>query len=155
MKKKSGLAHSPLFPKSSEVVTIHPVSQSVKKDVQLEPALSPSADGTMIPNNHATTVSSHRDTVPPSNHDSMQPRHQETIQQVRKAVKVIGKEAATHRLTVQEKRTLGEVIYRYKQQGIKTSENEIARIAINYLLLDYQSQGENSILAEVLRKLNQ
>ena len=49
----------------------------------------------------------------PPNHDTMQPRnhdtvvsryHDTTIETVRKAVKVLGKEAATHRFTIEEKR---------------------------------------------------
>src|SRR5437764_4589729 len=43
---------------------------------------------------------------------------------VRKAVKQIGKEAATHRFTLEEKNELADIEYTYKRQGIRTSENE-------------------------------
>ena len=76
------------------------------------------------------------------------------IEAVRKAVKHIGKEPATQRLTLEEKQALDEIEYRYKRQGIKTSGNEIIRIATNYLVRDYWQHGEKSILAKVLTRLN-
>lgn len=152
--KKSGLAHSPLFSRPSEVVTIHPAERLAERQ-ELTAIDDVTGHTPVPPRNHATTTPINRDTMPPDNHDTVIPRSHDPLQQVRNAVKEIGKEAATHRLTVQEKRSLSEVIFRYRQEGVKTSENEIARIALNYLLLDYESQGEKSILAEVLRKLNQ
>ena len=59
------------------------------------------------------------------------------LEEVRKAARQIGKEAATHRFTAAEKRQLAEIVYTYARQGTKTSENEITRIAVNWLLLDY------------------
>lgn len=103
------------------------------------------------------------DTVIPRHHDTMQPRHHATmmpqseediIEVVRKAVKQIGKEAATHRFTLDEKNLLAEIEYTYKRQGIRTSENEITRIAINFFVEDYRQHGEQSILAKVLKRLN-
>ena len=76
------------------------------------------------------------------------------IEAVRKAVKQIGKEPATQRLTLAEKQALDEIEYRYKRQGIKTSGNEIIRIATNYLVRDYRQNGEKSLLAKVLHRLN-
>ena len=73
---------------------------------------------------------------------------------VRKAVKQIGKEAATHRFTLEEKNLLTDIEYTYKRQGIRTSENEITRIAINYVIEEYRQNGEESILAKILKRLN-
>jgi hypothetical protein len=42
----------------------------------------------------------------------------------------------------------------YKRQGIRTSENEITRIAINYIIAEYKQNGEESILAKILKRLN-
>lgn len=104
-----------------------------------------------------------RDTVMPRYHDTTQPRHHATttpgrkedlIEAVRKATKRIGKEAATHRFTLEEKQMLADIEYQYKRQGIRTSENEITRIAINYFAEEYKQYGEKSILAQVLKKLN-
>lgn len=78
----------------------------------------------------------------------------ERIETIRKAVKQLGKEATFSRLTEDEKRSLGEVVYTYKRSGIRTSENEVVRIAVNWLLEDYFCDGQNSVLARVLAKLN-
>jgi hypothetical protein len=91
--------------------------------------------------------------MPPSHRDAT-PIYENILQVVRRAVKQFGKEAATHRFTPQEKRVVGEIVYQYRQQGIKTNENEITRLALNYFLEDYQRQGDNSLLAKLLRDLN-
>ena len=48
---------------------------------------------------------------------------------------------------------LSDIVYTYKRQGQKTSETEINRIALNYLLLDYREHGQQSVLARVLAAL--
>jgi hypothetical protein len=102
---------------------------------------------TMVPRYHDTTI--------PSNHDTMIPQDESSILEVvRKAVKQIGNEAATHRFTLEEKSLLADIEYTYKRQGIRTSENEITRIAINYFIEDYRTNGEQSILAKILKRLN-
>jgi hypothetical protein len=73
---------------------------------------------------------------------------------VRKAVRQIGKEAATHRFTLDEKNSLADIEYTYRRQGIRTSENEITRITINYFTEDYRTHGESSLLAKILKRLN-
>jgi len=98
---------------------------------------------------------SHDTTIPPY-HDTLTPRyHDTTVEKVRKRVKEFGKEAATHRFTDKEKGVVAEIIFTYKSQGIRTSENEITRIAINYAIEDYKENGENSILDKVLKALNE
>lgn len=104
---------------------------------------------------HDTTTPRYHDTILPSNRDTTIPRTEEDmIEAVRKAVKQIGKEAATHRFTLEEKQMLADIEYTYKRHGIRTSENEITRIAINYFVEDYQKNGDNSMLAKVLKRLN-
>ena len=93
----------------------------------------------MIPRYHDTTVSRYQDAV---------------YELVRKAVKELGKEAATHRFTLEEKRAIADIIYTYKNNGIKTSENEIARISVNFIIEDYRENGESSILHKILKALN-
>lgn len=73
---------------------------------------------------------------------------------IRKTIKVQGKEVSYVRLTQQEKNQLADIIYSYKRQGVKTTETEISRIAINYLIEDYQANGQASILARLLVLLN-
>ena len=90
--------------------------------------------------NHGITVSRYHDT---------------TIEAVRKAVKQVGKEAATHRFTKEEKKALADIIYTYKGLDVLTSENEIARIGVNFLVQDHRENGENSVLGRVLKALNE
>jgi hypothetical protein len=108
-------------------------------------------DDTMVPQHHDITVS----TMQPRHHDTMTPQASDDIfDVVRKAVKQIGKEAATHRFTLDEKNLLADIEYTYKRQGIRTSENEITRIAINYFIEDYRKNGESSLLATIIKRLN-
>ena len=81
--------------------------------------------------------------------------HDTMIEVIRKAVKELGKEAATYRFTLEEKRRLADLLYTYRNRGIRTSENEITRIAVNFILQDYKENGEESILARSLGALNQ
>lgn len=76
-----------------------------------------------------------------------------TIQRIRKAVKSPGKEVSFLRMTQEEKNQLTDIVYAYKRRGVKTSENEINRIAVNFLLLDYQDYGKDSLLAKVIAAL--
>jgi hypothetical protein len=111
----------------------------------------PQKNDTMPPRYHDTTVS----TMPPRNHATMvSPVDGDIFDVVRKAVKQIGKEAATDRFTLDEKNILADIEYTYKRQGIRTSENEITRIAINYFIEDYRKNGDSSLLANVLKRLN-
>ncbi len=75
------------------------------------------------------------------------------IEKIRKAVRSPGKEVSFVRLSSEEKGQLAEIVYTYKRQGTKTSENEINRIAINYILEDYKTNGQESILAKVIAAL--
>lgn len=146
--RKSGLADSPFFqlpPKKA--VTPPPVQVPA---VTKEPAPKPKRK------NDEPKQPRHHDTMQPSNHDTVIPRyHDGIIESVRKAVKELGKEAATHRFTEEEKKAIVDIIYAYKGQGIRTSENEIARIAVNFLIEDHRENGENSILHQVLKALKE
>ena len=78
-----------------------------------------------------------RDTMQPLNHDTMVSRyHDTTLEKIRKALKSFGKESATHRFTKREKRAISELIYAYKKKDVRTSENEITRIAVNFIVFD-------------------
>ena len=104
-----------------------------------------------IDNQQSQNISS----VHASNHTSMLANHPDMlIETIRKTVKQIGKETTFLRLTPEEKEQLREIDYTYKRQGIKTSENEISRIGLKFLLEDYKAHGEASILARVLAALN-
>ena len=57
------------------------------------------------------------------------------------------------RMTNEEKKQLRDIVYILNSQEMKTTENELCRIAINFLLENYQADGENSILEKVLKAL--
>jgi len=106
-----------------------------------------SSEGKPNPNQATTT---------PSNHGAVVSRYHDTvIEAVRKSVKEFGKEAATHRFTAEEKQKIADIVYDYKRKGIRTSENEIARIAINFLIDDHTEKGSSSLLHQVLKALNE
>lgn len=110
--------------------------RKISEQVQQEQKIN---DNTMVPRYHDTTQSTNQEIL---------------IEIIRKAVKQLGKEAATYRFTQEEKRALSDIVYQYKGQGIRTSENEITRTAINFLVEDYRQNGKNSILAQVIERLN-
>ena len=95
----------------------------------------------------ATMTQSNHDTVIPRDHDTM-------LEDIRKALKVYGKEAATHRFTSAEKAALAEIIFAYTQKGIRTNENEITRIAINFIIKDYRLNKKKSTLHNILKLIN-
>src|SRR3989337_1122932 len=109
------------------------------KKAEAKPAAPKPVKGTVQESYHASTLASKQDSI---------------HERVRKTVKANGKEVVYLRLTEEEKNRLGEVIYAYKKKKVKTSETEIARIALNYLLEEYQEKGKESALAKVLELLN-
>jgi hypothetical protein len=80
------------------------------------------------------------------------------VETIRKTVKQVGKDTLFVRLTPAEKHQVASVVYTfneiYRGEGRKTSENEIGRIGVKFLLEDYKANGEQSILAKVLAALN-
>jgi hypothetical protein len=79
---------------------------------------------------------------------------QELIDSIRRIVRAPGREVSFVRLTPAEKGRLADIVYTYKRRGWKTSENEINRIAVNFLLADYEVSGELSLLARVLKAIH-
>ena len=157
--KKTGLADSPFFSvpqQQKEEATPPPMDKpAVRKKISKDASRRETATPPTQPKNRDTTTPRNHDTTTPSNHDTMVSRYHDTIiELVRVAVKELGKEAATHRFTQEEKRILADIIYAYKGQGLKTSENEITRVAINFIISDYKANGKNSILDRTLKALN-
>jgi acetylornithine deacetylase/succinyl-diaminopimelate desuccinylase-like protein len=139
---------SVFFKKPPEPITAPPLSSSRREPVADTPAfddVSSADNDTVIPRHHDTMVDT---TVPlPSSPET-------ALERVRRAVKQQGKEAATHRFTVDEKRMLKKIEHDYSMRGVRTSENEITRIAINYLCDDYKRNKDASVLAQILELLN-
>jgi hypothetical protein len=142
--KKSGLADSPFFKNIDSEPVVIPQSFSVEKEGK--PSKSPTSEAKKV-NDPDTVIPRYRDTMTPRYHDTI-------IELVRRGVKDFGKEAATHRFTLPEKKAIADIIYTYKSRGVKTSENEITRIAVNFLVEDFRENGETSVLAKSLKALN-
>ena len=115
-----------------------------------------------------TTASANQETLPPRQQESENPRHHAPseyarggtmtpamLKPLRQAVRQIGKEASTYRFTREEKDKLAETIYAQGRAGIRTCENEIVRIAVNWLIADQQARGESSVLAQALKALRE
>jgi hypothetical protein len=163
--KKSGLADSPLFKVTQQndntLIRSPKLSIRKKNDADKDP---PTNKTEFQPNNRDTTIPRNHETMKPRNHeptvsryhDTMVSRHYETtVEAIRKAVKEFGKEAATYRFTPEEKEAITDIVYAYKQRGIKTSENEITRIGVNFILQDHRENNKKSILDLVIKALNQ
>jgi uncharacterized protein YaaQ len=150
--KKSGLADSPFFavPANPTALTPPPEMPSPLHRVK-DIGEKNEVKKKLRVSKHA----SNQGLMQVSNHASMQTGMQESIIEIiRKAVKDAGKESATYRFTPEEKKALLELTFTYKVQGFKTSENELTRIAINFILEDHKQNGRNSVLEKVLQALN-
>ena len=122
-----------------------PAAADLPSDQVIKPAIRQQAEAST---NKGTVTPRHRGpTTPPG--DAV------VIETIRRAVKQLGKEDATYRFTSEEKKALTDIVYTYGSGGVKTSQNEITRIALNWLLEDYRANGQGSVLARVLERLNQ
>jgi len=133
-----------------------PSQSAVEKDTTSSPPppIPPLAEVVtqVIP---AQAAAPQHDTTPPRYHDTTPPRHHDSIiETTRRAVKQFGKEAATHRFTVEEKKALKRIEREYEEHDIQTSENEMTRIAINYMIAEYHANGRDSFLARILKLLH-
>jgi hypothetical protein len=146
--KKRQASTAPATTADNTPATSEPVVNGTSPDVKVAtdtPAKKAS--------NRDTTVSRHHDTIAPSNQPA--PVTDDAyLEDIRKAVKQLGEKAATHRFTADEKNDLGELVFAWKKKGISTSENEITRIAVNYMLYDYHKNKQASIVASVLERLH-
>lgn len=77
----------------------------------------------------------------------------DTLRQIRKAIRTSGKDVLYLRLATEEKTRLRDLASSYQRQGIKTSDTELARIAINHLLADHDQNGERSLLARLFESM--
>ena len=95
---------------------------------------------------HATTMA--------RAHEPMGQRYpDELIDAIRKAVKAVGREDSTIRLTREEKMELRDIAYTFERRGHPISGNVLHRIALHFVLADYQEKGEESILSRVIEAL--
>jgi len=69
---------------------------------------------------------------------------------VAKAMREVGKEGCTYRLTQREKTALIEIIYHFRMRNCRLSENEIARIAINFLIEDFKTRKNDCLIRRII-----
>ncbi len=72
------------------------------------------------------------------------------IDRMQQRLKTVGKEIYYIRITPEEKAEIEDVLHALKRRGLRTSANELGRIALNQLLSDYASHDEESMLVRVL-----
>lgn len=139
------------------LVTYSKLAETAEKKQQPATSTPDTQTRTQNVNNEtkqATTIPRNRDTVVSRPHETTTVASDDSIEVVRKAVKSLGKEAATHRFTADEKDAIADIVYALKKKGTTTSENEITRIAINYLMWEHRQNKQASILSKVLERLN-
>ncbi len=101
--------------------------------------------------------------IPPNQHkNSLHPPPGEPapdwVETIRKSVKRVGREEFYIRMTAEEKSQVAKVVFTFNEldtgEGKKVSANDIGRIALHFLLADYQENGQQSMLVRVLEALN-
>ncbi len=110
------------------------------------PPLTPATAPELQQQQESATASKRASTLAVKHDDAV-------IATIRRAVRGPGKEVAYLRLTLDEKRRLGDVLDDLRRQGTKSTENEVGRIALNFILEDNEQNGDKSILAGVLASL--
>lgn len=87
-------------------------------------------------------------------HAIMTPRyHDSMIAPIARSVRNVGKEVCTYRLTQREKTALVEIIYHFRMRNCRLSENEIARIAINFLIEDLKANKNACMLSSIVEAM--
>ena len=160
-KEKTDLTQQPEVRTEPDATTNQPIEAATVSEKPHSVKSTPSNNhDTVIPRNHDTKKSGKQSQAKPRTHQTttqittpvdVSP---DKLEGIRKVVKQLGKEAATHRFTIEEKRAVADLVYTYNRQGYRTSENEITRIAVNWLLLDFKERGEQSVLSRMLELLH-
>lgn len=78
----------------------------------------------------------------------------DTVQSIRDIVRIVGREHTQLRMTKEENDLLEDTVHDFKKLSLRTDKNEVSRIGLNYLLIEHQQNGEQSILTGVLQRLN-
>jgi hypothetical protein len=129
--------------------------RAIVADQNATPPLSEPAQQDASNIRSASVLASKQDSTKDSNQAIKLSLTLENIETVRKIVKNPGKEEVLYvRLSKAEKDMLTDISYTYKRQGIKTSDTEMARAAVNVLLEDYKINGTNSLLAIIIASLH-
>jgi hypothetical protein len=109
-------------------------------------------DGT-TPRQRGARTSGHQDSAPARRRDATPDKPGDRVTTLGSAVQELGTRRTTIRFSRPEKTALKEIIHTYDRRDIRTTENELTRIAVNWLVEDYREQGERSVLAQVVAQL--
>lgn len=99
-------------------------------------------------------VPSYQSTNIPTEQDSV-------IDVIHKAMRQSPSAAASYRLSPMEKKRLEVTIFELKMRSgrspeladLRSNENEVMRVAVNYILNDYGTNGDESVLVKALTSL--
>jgi hypothetical protein len=126
-------------------------SRATVSDQSSTPSLSVPSQQEKLNTHFASKQDSKQDSKIDSNQALTLSLPPDAFEAIRKIVKNPGKEEVLYvRLSKEEKDRLADISYTYKRQGIRTSDNEVVRVAINALLEDYRTSGANSLLAIII-----
>lgn len=81
-------------------------------------------------------------------------QHGRYIESIRRNLKRSGTITTNYRTTPENKEALAQLVWDYKRRKISTSENELVRIAIEFVLADFEDNGEQSVVHTVLELLH-
>ncbi len=116
---------SPFFPLATE----HPVQEAAHHLLQ-DPQKKEKSRIKQKPK-----IERHHDTMTPSNHDTTPPsKDDELLEKARKAVRQVGKEAATHRFTLEEKNMLADIEYSYRRREYEQARTKLPALLSIILL---------------------
>jgi hypothetical protein len=121
---------------------------------------SATTDDTTIPRHHDTVIPRHHDTTKVDVASSIKRDlyDEELLGKVVAQVKLVGTVAATYRFTQEEKSRLGMAVFNLLSGGVRVSENELVRIALNFLL-DCLEEGiskyDDNPYAKVVKRVKQ
>jgi hypothetical protein len=78
----------------------------------------------------------------------------ELVERIRKTVRNTGRGQYSYvRVTEEEKAALADFLHAYGRRNTKSSETEVMRIGLGFLLADYEEKGNDSLLIKVLTAL--
>jgi hypothetical protein len=79
--------------------------------------------------------------------------HGISIEAILKVMGEYGEEATTYRLTLGEKKSLAKILYTYRLKNIGISENEIIRLAVNSMILNFKLNRKESTLVRFVNAM--
>ena len=113
--------------------------------------IKPTIEQKAIPRYHDNMISSDNKTmVSRLQNNSKSLNQDEMIAEINKALKNVGKEASTFRLTSYEKKFIAEIIYKYKLFNIRITENDLIRIGLYILFFDYKKNRKKGIIYRIM-----